>query len=546
MFEAAPISHSLQSPKVLDRAGNSGLFTLNGLRSGTGLLLIATVACWLLFFNQLRGEWAVNAQYNYGYMVPLLGLALIWRRWPARPSVSPPSEGLLPNATAAFLLFLVLPFGVILEANPEWRLIYWLNGFQVVGLAMYFLYRLGGWNWSRYFAAPLLFMLIAVPWPMGLETSVIQGLMRFVAGLTVEVAGLLGIPAVQLGNLIQVKEGIVGIDEACSGVRSLQSALMLSLFLGEMNRFSWPRRAALLGSSLLFVLFANLCRTSFLVWAAATRGLEQMEKWHDTAGILVMLIALPGLMALAHFMKPKPSSTTPAPEPVHSPVQTLPMISRWPGTAALVWIVLSQVVIEAWYRTHESNLVDNTRWTVAWPVQNPEFKKSAVPDNSLAILRCSNSDAASWLDDGGNQWSAFMLRWDPGKNSVQLAKGHRPDICLPASGARLVDDFGQTNIQAGGFELPFRHQSFESGARLIHVFYCLWSDKRAPNQPVRMEEEAKDLTLKAQLKARVDAVMDGKRHLGQQVLEIVIAGPDSSDEAVSTLKQQLPNLIHRL
>ncbi len=98
-----------------------------------GLVLFAIVACWGLFFNELRGEWAINAQYNYGYVVPLLGLALLWRRWPERPAASS-RGGLLPGLIGAGLIFLVLPFQVVFEANPEWRLLYWVNGLQVSGL----------------------------------------------------------------------------------------------------------------------------------------------------------------------------------------------------------------------------------------------------------------------------------------------------------------------------------------------------------------------------------------------------------------------------
>ena len=201
----------------------------------------------------------------------------------------------------------------------------------------------------------------------------------------------------------------------------------------------------------------------------------------------------------------------------------------------LLWIAATQAGTEVWYRAHESNLIPNVRWSVAWPAQNPQFKKTDVPANSLAILRCSNSDAASWQDEEGNEWSAFLLRWDPGKNSEQLAKGHRPDICFPAAGAQLIEDFGQTNLQAGGVELPFRHQSFESDDRLLHVFYCLWSDRRAPDEPALIEDGTRN--------SRWQAVLAGKRHLGQRVLEIVLQGPGSSDEAVSLLKQQLPNLV---
>jgi exosortase len=530
MAEMTPIA----SPRILAQTKMRGWPGFSWLFSALGLLCLAVAACWVLFFNELRGEWAVNAQYNYGYVVPLLGLALLWRRWPERVAASSRTGTLLAGVISAALLFLVLPFQVILQANPEWRLIYWLNGFQAVGLSCCLLYCLGGWSWVRYFVPPLLFMLIAIPWPMEMETAIIQGLMRLVAGLTVEVAGWLGIPAVQHGNLIEVGAGIVGIDEACSGVRSLQSALMLSLFLGEMHRFTWRRRAGLLGASLLFVLIANLARTSFLVWAAANRGMHQMETWHDTAGILVMLIALPGLLGLAHLMKPKtpPAVSGSAPGPI--PLTILP---RWAGIAALAWIGLSLLATETWYRTHEKSLISNVRWTIAWPAQSPQFKQSKLPGNSLAILRCSNSNAASWLDDEGNLWSAFLLRWDPGKNSVELAKGHRPDICFPAAGARLAEDFGQTNLLAGDVVLPFRHQSFQSGAKLLHVFYCLWSDRRAPDQPASSKS--------GPWNKRWQAVFAGERNLGQQVLEIVLQGPESSDEAVATLKRELPNLVRR-
>jgi hypothetical protein len=54
----------------------------------------------------------------------------------------------------------------------------------------------------------------------------------------VEVLGWLGIPAMAHGNVIEVATGMVGIDEACSGIRSFQSSLMISLFFGEFYALS--------------------------------------------------------------------------------------------------------------------------------------------------------------------------------------------------------------------------------------------------------------------------------------------------------------------
>jgi len=203
----------------------------------------------------------------------------------------------------------------------------------------------------------------------------------------------------------------------------------------------------------------------------------------------------------------------------------------------LAWLLLVQATTEAWYRYHEASLIPNTRWSLAWPVQDAQFHKTSLPETSLAILRCSDSQAAAWEDDAGNEWSAFLLRWNPGKNSAQLARGHRPDICFPAAGAQLVDDFGRVTLDPNGVAMTFRQQSFASGAKLLHVFYCLWSDRVSPHEEATVTD--------ALGAGRLQAIMEGKRNLGQQVLEIVVQGPDSGPDALNLLKQQLPHLIQR-
>jgi len=498
---------------------------------GWPLAMAALAACWISFFNELRGEWDINPQYNYGYVVPLLGAALLWRRWPERPAVS--SGALQMASFAGFgLLSLLLPLALIREANPEWRLLYWTHGFLILSLSFCLLYRAGGWNWVKFFAPPLIFMLIAVPWPMEWEQAIIQNLMRLVAGLTISVVGWLGTPAVQHGNVIEVGAGMVGINEACSGIRSLQSGLMLSLFLGEMYRFSALRRAVLVGACLGCVLLANVGRTTFLTWMAANRGLHQMEAWHDTAGVFVMIFVLPALFMVAHWIKPKAAKLADHPPGVPPVPQSL---SPWVAVSIFAWIGISGTATEAWYRCHEQNLVFRQRWSVAWPVQEPHFNKTAVPEESLAILRCSQSDAAAWKDDEDNQWNAFFLRWNAGKNSVRLATGHRPDICFPAAGAKLVETYGAVTAHANGLDLPFNYQTFQVGDHLLHVFYCLWSDRVLPQSSLSVGEHP--------WRGRLQAVLMGERNLGQQVFEVVIVGPESSDAAVSLFQQQLPHLI---
>src|SRR5437879_2018761 len=85
---------------------------------------------WLTLFSHLRVDWAVNPQYNYGWVVPLLGLGFMWRRWASRPAPGTVGQTAAIGLIAGFLLLLLLPIRLIEEANPEWRFILWMHAIQ--------------------------------------------------------------------------------------------------------------------------------------------------------------------------------------------------------------------------------------------------------------------------------------------------------------------------------------------------------------------------------------------------------------------------------
>ncbi len=118
----------------------------------------------------------------------------------------------------------------------------WIHTASVATLTLLHIWSAGGKQWIRHFAFPIAFFFVAVPWVTPIEVPIIQGLMRVVAAVAAETVTLFGIPTQLEGNLIRVTSGLVGVNEACSGVRSLQTALMIGLLFGELKRLSiWHR-----------------------------------------------------------------------------------------------------------------------------------------------------------------------------------------------------------------------------------------------------------------------------------------------------------------
>jgi exosortase len=187
------------------------------------LVILPLGYLWFHLVDNLFLEWTTDPQYSYGLVVPLLVVGLLLRRWQhiaGHKCASVAGNPWLAVLLCSLLAFLYLPTRLIEAATPEWRPIQWSLGIQIVGLTLYAVYLAGGKGWLRQAAFPMTFFLVAIPWPTLFEAPIIQGLSRMNAAMVVDVLGILNVPAIQHGNVIEVSTGIVGINDACSGIRS--------------------------------------------------------------------------------------------------------------------------------------------------------------------------------------------------------------------------------------------------------------------------------------------------------------------------------------
>ncbi len=545
----------------------------NWVKTWLPLLLFSLL--WVDLVRLLSGNWEAREQYAYGWFVPFLALALLWRRWLDRPlqSVECAANSTGPNSGLRFqrfsvsalvilLCLLLLPLRVIFEINTDWPLIAWAYTLIVVALTLYAFQLFGGWPWVRHFAFPVCFVLVALVWPSRLEKGLTQNLMQVVASLTVEIIGWFGVPALQRGNLIEVTTGVVGVDEACSGIRSFQSTLMAALFLGELYRLNSLRRVLLLIGGVVLSFCLNVVRTMFLTYQASAHGISAIDKWHDSAGMSIFLISFACLCGIAVLIKKRsltpeasvvskgnPQSSVPLPvipssifpplpsDPAssifHLPSYSFPRIYL---VALGCWSLLCLGCTEAWYRAHDTTDSGNFHWMAAFPEGKSGYEKIELPPRTLKLLSFDLGASGRWKEPDGTEWSGHFFRWNPRSvQSVISSRLHRPEVCLPASGLQQVSESELVTFDVADLRLPFRKYEFTSEGRPLYVFFCQWEDGSENQSGMQASKQAD----------RLQSVLGGRRHVGQQTMELILVGYESLPQAEEAVRLRLPQLVKR-
>jgi exosortase len=514
---------------------------------------LAALAPWLILFNFLRLEWSADAQYAYGFVVPPLALYLAALRWPSRPAPLPLLRSGWLTLPGIFLCLLLVPLLLLAEASPEWRLIGWGLALVAEGTAFLLLLVRGGWPWVRHFSFPLLFILVAVPWPTSLELKMMLPMMHQDAAASVDLLRWCGVPAIQRQNVIDLPAGSVGVDEACSGIRSLQTSLMIALFVGDWLRLRVGRRVVLLAASVALTYGLNILRTLLLVSLSNQDGAAALTRWHDAAGLAILALSLAGLWGLAILLREDAGRD--GLRPASAPGEPAP----WPraGLIALgLWCLVVVAGVETWFDAHEMTTDPASTWTVRWPVDLPTYEPVAIPEEARTSFLYSTADssAAKWQDAPRlHLWLGYFLSWDAGRETSILASTHHPDVCLPAAGKSLAADYGARTFPAAGVALSGDLYQFDDAGQPLFVFYCVWSNGHAAGAIPASNAKAgtpwwKKLlpfTPEAALDYRLRAIAEGRRNEGQQVLELGVWGARDEREAEGLFGAEIAALVRR-
>jgi exosortase len=403
--------------------------------------LLAAVAAYCV---HLWPEWSSNPDLSHGYFAPLVFLFLVWEsrrqgpwRWlPARTWVTALEAG------ALLLGLSLLVLAGLFAASLGWShsvvlflLAIALGVFLAAGLTILADERVQ-WlpcNWISV-TALLLWPLVA-PLPQGTYARLTLSLQGWVTDSVMATLQIVGVPARQHGNIIELARTTVGVEEACSGVRSLISCLYAGFFFAAWQVRRPLRRVVLIAVAPLLALGMNFLR-SLTLTLLANAGVDITGTWHDATGFAILGVTAAVLAGLAVLLESDDHAAAPAPPPARAPALRLGVF--WAGTAAATAVGLFFFLNSrptSGPRPPEpvafADLLPNEApgWQVATPQDLYRFSSILLTEH-LAERTYLKQDARGNLV----QVTIYVAFWPAGQTSVSQVASHTPDACWPGAG----------------------------------------------------------------------------------------------------------------
>lgn len=262
--------------------------------------LLALFPCWIALawlVSKVQWVWNSRPDMQFGWIVLMLSAYLFYEKshdLPAR-VFKPGLVNICGFVFGVGLLFIVQVYQAFFGMNSASLLGHFLGTQFVILANLHYVYGKAGLIGMSF---PFLFLAVAMPMPSIIQGPLVSNLQQLVSSICVETLNLIGVHAQKTGSLIQLSNGILGVDEACSGIRSLQSTFMASLFIGYVTLKHVSLRVTLFIAGVFLAILGNIIRAFTLSYIASQKGIEAVDTAHDTAGWMILAFTVVGVLAV--------------------------------------------------------------------------------------------------------------------------------------------------------------------------------------------------------------------------------------------------------
>lgn len=218
--------------------------------------LLAVVVAEALAYREtwsvLITTWATIDTYNYGFVVPVLSVALLFQsrhRW-------------LPLCPAPTLWGVAATVG----ASMTWLLgsltgIQTLQHFAVLAFIPSAALALFGTRVMSVAVFPFAYLLLATPF----GEFMVPALISYTADFSVFALEVIGVPVYRDGPYIRIPAGDFHVVKACSGIRYLLTSVVLGALYAHIGFGAWTRRTAFMVICIVVPIVANWVRATLII-----------------------------------------------------------------------------------------------------------------------------------------------------------------------------------------------------------------------------------------------------------------------------------------
>lgn len=165
--------------------------------------------------------------------------------------------------------------------------------FSVLVVIASLAYTLGGRPLLRRCVPALVYLLLVVGPPLGLDTLLVQKLQIFAAKVSSKLLDQMGVFHMLNGVVISIGTKVYEVEGACSGISSLLSTLACVLFYVFYFQIHWLRATLLTLSAMFWVLVNNVLRIIGITAVGTKLGIDLSTGLpHQLFGLLLFALTL--------------------------------------------------------------------------------------------------------------------------------------------------------------------------------------------------------------------------------------------------------------
>lgn len=235
---ASTIAQEIENPTQQERLGWYQLALVAAL---VGVLY------YHILWNLVRDWWS-DPNYSHGFVIPVFCAWAIWKER-ARMSQIPSKPAWIGLAVVAGALA-ILMLGTL---GAEVFLSRVSLLFLLAGLVIQF----RGWRLFRAVLFPWATLFLAIPLPTIISNELTLPLQFQASRLAAGLLGMIGVPVLREGNVIQLPALSLDVAQACSGLRSLSSLIALAVIYGYLCRRRRWQRVVLILIAIPIAVLAN-------------------------------------------------------------------------------------------------------------------------------------------------------------------------------------------------------------------------------------------------------------------------------------------------